>query len=101
MKPQRYIMRPPEEFLMTRLRLVLFLSLLPAALQPLAAQQRGKLRFEITVPRAVRSEPLTGRVFVMISRKNEPEPRLQIGRTGVPFFGRDIEKLAAGAVAVV
>ena len=23
-----------------------------------------------------------------------PEPRLQIGRTGVPFFGRDVEKLA-------
>ena len=86
---------------MTRLRLVLFLFLLSAALQPLAAQQRGKLRFEVTVPRAVRAEPVTGRVFVMISRKNEPEPRLQIGRTGVPFFGRDIEKLAAGAVAVV
>jgi hypothetical protein len=37
----------------------------------------------------------------MISRRADPEPRLQIGRTGVPFFGRDVERIAAGAVAVV
>ena len=37
----------------------------------------------------------------MIARKSEPEPRLQIGRTGVPFFGRDIEALPAGKAAIV
>jgi hypothetical protein len=37
----------------------------------------------------------------MISRRGEPEPRLQIGRTGVPFFGRDVERHAAGGVAVI
>src|SRR6185436_13284513 len=74
-----------------------FFSLLPN----LHAQRPGSARFEITVPASVRNEPLTGRVFVMISRKGEPEPRLQIGRTGAPFFGRDVEKLAPGAVAVI
>lgn len=59
------------------------------------------LRFEITVPRSTRSEPITGRVFVMISRTDDREPRLQIGRTGTPFFGRDIEKLAAGSIAII
>ena len=57
------------------------------------ARQASPLRFEITVPASVRAEPTTGRVFIMISREAEREPRLQIGRTGVPFFGRDIERL--------
>src|SRR5580693_2880017 len=58
-------------------------------------------RFEISFPAAVNAGPITGRVYVMISRKNDPEPRLQIGRVGVPFFGRDVEKLAAGKAAVI
>jgi len=66
-----------------------------------SAQQPSRLRFEITVPSSVRAEPYTGRVYVMISRRSDPEPRLQIGRTGVPFFGHDVERVAAGAVAVV
>src|SRR5262245_23631264 len=40
------------------------------------------VRVEVTVPAAVRSEPVTGRVYVMVARTNEREPRLQIGRTG-------------------
>ena len=65
------------------------------------ARQASPLRFEITVPASVRAEPTTGRVFVMISRTADREPRLQIGRTGVPFFGRDIERLAPGRAAVI
>ena len=57
--------------------------------------ERG-LRVEITLPASVRSEPVTGRVYVMVARTNDREPRLQIGRTGTPFFGRDVEKLRAG-----
>ncbi len=66
-----------------------------------AAPQENELRFEISVPAAAHGEPITGRAYVMISRLEEPEPRLQIGRTGVPFFGRDVEGLAAGAAAVI
>jgi hypothetical protein len=58
-------------------------------------------RFEITFPAAVHAGPITGRVFVMISRSAEREPRLEIGRVGVPFFGRDIERLAPGQNAVI
>lgn len=68
---------------------------------PAAAWQPSPTRFEIVVPTSVRSEPLTGRVYVMLSRTSEVEPRLQIGRLGVPFFGRDVEGLAAGGVAVI
>ena len=58
-------------------------------------------RFEISYPASVHAGPITGRVFVMISRTNQREPRLQISRIGVPFFGRDIEKLAPDQAAVI
>jgi hypothetical protein len=37
----------------------------------------------------------------MITRDAAHEPRLAIGRVGVPFFGRDFEKLAPGQSAVI
>ena len=37
----------------------------------------------------------------MISRNNQREPRLQVGRTGVPFFGVDVEAMSSGDVAVI
>jgi len=72
------------------------------------AQRRGTpqppdrgLRVEITVPPSVKSEPITGRVYFMVARTDEREPRLQVGRTGTPFFGRDIENLAPGQAAII
>ncbi|MBL8960279.1 MAG: hypothetical protein JNJ98_10535 [Gemmatimonadetes bacterium] len=62
---------------------------------------RAKLRFEVEVPAATRNEPTTGRVFIILSRNGQSEPRLQISRVGTPMFGRDIERLPAGGVAVV
>jgi hypothetical protein len=80
--------------------------LLPRLLLLLAAlggarTSAAEVRFEITFPAAARSQPVTGRVYVMISRSNEKEPRFQIGRTGVPFFGRDVENLRPGQPAVI
>ena len=69
--------------------------------EPAAAQNPSETRFEIVVPEAVRPEPLTGRVYVMIARTDSREPRLQIGRTGEPFFGRDIAGLRAGQTTVI
>ena len=62
-----------------------------------------KLRFEITVPPGAPKEPITGRVYVMVTRTIEKvaEPRLQIGRTGVPFFGRDVERLTSDHGATI
>lgn len=67
---------------------------------PTPAAGRG-LRVEITVPPSIRKEPVTGRVYVMVARDNQREPRLQIGRTGTPFFGRDVEMLPPGRAAVL
>ena len=59
------------------------------------------LRFEISFPAAAHAEPVTGRVYVMISRTDAPEPRLQVGRTGTPFFGRDVEAVVPGQAALI
>ena len=58
-------------------------------------------RFEISYPASSNPGPITGRVYVMISRMNDHEPRLQVGRVGIPFFGRDVEKLGAGQSAII
>ena len=54
------------------------------------AASRG-VRVEVSFPASVHEGPVTGRVYVMVSRTNDREPRLQIGRTGSPFFGRDVD----------
>ena len=73
------------------------------AQKPAAAATAAALkpRFEVSFPPTAISTPVTGRVFVMISRVNDREPRLQIGRTGVPFFGRDVEQLKPGQPATI
>jgi len=42
--------------------------------------------------------PIHGRLFVVISRDESREPRLQTGVNGVPFWGIDVEDLAAGDI---
>ena len=65
------------------------------------APDPSRTRFEIVVPAALADGPITGRVYVMIARTGETEPRLQIGRQGEPFFGRDVEGLRPGQAAVI
>ncbi|MCC7033477.1 MAG: hypothetical protein IT179_11660 [Acidobacteria bacterium] len=91
----------------TRLPIAVLVALALAS-PGLLAQRRSTrppadrgVRVEITVPPSVRSEPLTGRVYFMVSRTDEREPRLQIGRTGTPFFGRDVEHLKPGQAAII
>lgn len=59
------------------------------------------LRFEVSFPESVSSEPITGRMFVILSDNDRREPRLQVSRRGAPFFGLDVENLSPGEVAVI
>ncbi|MGH9400987.1 MAG: alpha/beta hydrolase-fold protein [Terriglobia bacterium] len=61
------------------------------------------LRFEISFPSSTHAAPITGRVFVMISRDENPEPRLQVGSWGdaPPLFGADVSRLRPGEAAVI
>ena len=65
------------------------------------AGARAGLRIEVSVAPAVRSEPVTGRVYVAISRDDQRPPIQQAGPTGVPLFGVNVEALASGAAATI
>lgn len=60
-------------------------------------------RFEITFPAAAHAQPITGRVFVMITRDASSEPRLQVGNwaDSAPLFGVDVDQLKPGDAAVI
>jgi len=75
-----------------------------AAIQAAAPGQGASasaLRFEIGFAAAARSEPVTGRVYVAISRDDRRPPIQQAGPTGVPLFGANVEDLAPGQTAVI
>jgi hypothetical protein len=78
--------------------LALLLALIGGA--PAAAQGP---RVEITVAAAVRAAPVTGRMYVFVSRGDDVEPRLQVRHESdcTPFFGVDVAALAAGASGVI
>jgi len=68
-----------------------------------AAQERGRLTFEIRFPAERCAEPLGGRVLLVISRRGDTEPRFQVGdgATAQQIFGVDVDGLAPGAPAVI
>jgi hypothetical protein len=72
------------------------------AVAPLHAQQTGP-RFAISFAKAAHAEPITGRVYVAISRISDTSgtPIRRAGENGDPLFGRNIENLAAGATAII
>jgi hypothetical protein len=85
-------------------RLVVSLALLGLALSAgTGFAAADELRFEVSFPSALRSGPLTGRVFVMMTQDAGTEPRFQAGARymGCPFFGLDVEGLVPGAAAVI
>jgi len=81
--------------------LAVALATVAAAAGPGQGGAGGPLRFEIAFAPAARSEAVTGRVYVAISRDNQRPPIQQAGPTGVPLFGANIEGLAPGQVAVI
>jgi hypothetical protein len=76
--------------------LLLAALLSSAAITPLSAQ--GGARFEISFPTAAHAGPITGRVYVAISRLADTAgtPIRRAGETGDPLFGRNVENLAPG-----
>ena len=75
------------------------LLLLVSLYTPARTSQPTTLRFEVTIAPGLSSSPQRGRLFVVMSPKNQPEPRLTIGQTGLDasrMVGRDIENFAPG-----
>ncbi|SPF42601.1 conserved exported hypothetical protein [Candidatus Sulfopaludibacter sp. SbA4] len=77
--------------------------LAPSLLLAAAALAAGP-RFEISFPASAHAQPITGRVYVVLSRKDTPEPRLQAANwraSETPFFGVDVERWRPGQTAAI
>jgi hypothetical protein len=68
-----------------------------------AERSSAPLEFSISFDRSVSEGPLDGRVLLIISAREEPEPRFQVsaGPDAAQIFGVDVEALAPGAEAVI
>ncbi len=69
---------------------------------PVVAQQAGP-RFAISFAKSAHAGPITGRVYVAISRIADTSgtPIRRAGEGGDPLFGRNVENLAAGQTAMI
>ena len=56
---------------------------------------------EISFASAARGEPVTGMVYVAVSRDNQRTPIEQASPTGVPLFSKYVEGLTPGAAAAI
>lgn len=63
--------------------------------------QRGNPGFTISFPASASATPITGRVYVAISKTNDRSPIQQTDTTGVPLFGVNVDALAPGATATI
>ena len=89
--------------------LALLIALLTCALalpahSNLAGSAADELKFQITLAEGVEPGARSGRLFVVLGRSEQPEPRLSIGATGVdaaPLFARDVADLKPGAPVVI
>jgi hypothetical protein len=63
----------------------------------------GASKFEISFPASAHAGPITGRVFVVITKTDKPEPRMVAGSWGDsgPLYGVDVNALGAEQAAVI
>lgn len=86
--------------------LVLVLALLGVMVPSMSQAQMGEasganLKFRISFPASVSTSPITGRMFLAISKRDSVEPRTRVGRYGVQLFGVDFEKLHPGSPVTI
>jgi len=86
---------------LTRTLLVAAVFVVAAVAGRQAGGRDPGVRFEIAFAGAVHPEPITGRVYVAISRDDNGSPIQHVGPTGVPLFASNIEGLRAGEPAVI
>ena len=91
---------------MNKIRALLRFLFWVAPLTALAANAANPppWHFEVSISKDVATTTKDGRLFVILARKNKPEPRLTLGRTGLDApeaFARDVNAFAPGAAAVL
>ena len=65
------------------------------------AQNEDNLKFEISFPADAHGEPITGRVYAIVSINDKEELRFQTGFTGVPIWGQNVTGLKPGEAGII
>ena len=79
----------------------LLLLLVVGCFSLLEAGSPNGISVQVAFPSSVSKGPLTGRMFVAIARTDSIEPRYQVRRYGVQFFGVDFEQLKPGEFVTI
>lgn len=58
-------------------------------------------RFDVSIAAATHPGPVTGRLVIIVSKQQTPEPRLALSHLGPAVFAIDLDQLAPGRDAVV
>ena len=66
-----------------------------------AQQSPAGPRVEISFAQGVRSQPVTGMVYLAISKDNQSTPIQQVDPEGAPLFSKYVEQLAPGAPVTI
>ena len=80
------------------------LLVLVSVFTPAKYSQSALLRFEVIIAAGLIPSAQSGRLFVVVSHRSQPEPRLSIGQTGLdapPVFARDIKNFSAGVKGTI
>jgi hypothetical protein len=88
---------------MKKILIVLAVSLLMFVCQQNQSTQEVKLSFELSFPKERSTEPLDGRMLLLVSRDDSREPRFQIsdGPDTQLVFGIDVDGLEPDEAAVI
>lgn len=90
---------------MTLLALIVGAAVTAGGSQAAAAPAvAAPLRFEVRIGQGVVRKSQAGRLFVVVSRRDQPEPRLGIGGTGKdasPVFARDVRGVTDAVPGVI
>jgi hypothetical protein len=97
----KYLFTNLSLYMKQKLLLITWVFLIFRLTSANAQQNQNIQTFKISFPSALSDQPLTGRMFLVVSRTNNTDLRLQVGRYGTQFFGVDFENLRPGQEVVV
>ena len=82
--------------------LLVFVCLLVSCKADPAASAKTGLEFAVRFSEEAHTGPLTGRVYVMLAKSDQREPRFQVRRArGIPFWGQNVSGLEPGEAGVI
>ncbi len=61
----------------------------------------SQLEFAVSMAGDAHAEPMTGRVYVMLAKSDQREPRFLVRRRGIPFWGQNVSELMPEQAGII